>query len=77
MESVRAERRLPETWIAIMGEGGVSPIPGLFDFAWKFTSYPLRLALDQQLQEIIEKLDDETSESCNLARNILLALKKE
>ncbi len=62
--------------LQIVAESGVSPIAGLFDFAWKFTSYPLRPALDQRLQEIIEELDDQTSESCNLARNILLALKK-
>ena len=62
--------------LRIMRESGVSPIAGLFDFAWKFTSYPLRPVLDQRLQEIIEELDDQASEYCNLARNILLALKK-
>jgi len=62
--------------LQIVAESGVSPIAGLFDFAWKFTSYPLRPTLDPRLQEIIEALDDQTSESCNLARNILLALKK-
>ncbi len=62
--------------LQVMAESGVSPVAGLFDFAWKFTSYPLRPVLDQRLQEIIEALDDQTSESCNLARNILLALKK-
>lgn len=62
--------------LQIMRECGVSPIAGLFDFAWKFTSYPLRPILDQRLQQIIEELDDQTSEACNLARNILLALKK-
>ena len=62
--------------LQIVAESGVSPIAGIFDFAWKFTSYPLRPALDQRLQAIIEELDDQTSESCNLARNILLALKK-
>ena len=62
--------------LQIVAESGVSPIAGIFEFAWKFTSYPLRPALDQRLQEIIEELDDQTSESCNLARNILLALRK-
>jgi hypothetical protein len=59
-----------------MRESGVSPIAGIFDFAWKFTSYPLRPSLDTRLQRIIEELDEQTSEACNLARNILLALKK-
>jgi SAM-dependent methyltransferase len=62
--------------LQVVGESGVSPIAGLFDFAWKFTSYPLRPVRDQRLQQIIEELDDQTSEACNLARNILLALKK-
>jgi len=62
--------------LQIMRQSGVSPIAGIFDFAWKFTSYPLRPILDQRLQRIIEELDQQTSEACNLARNILLALKK-
>lgn len=65
-----------EVGLQIMREGGVSPIAGLFDFAWKFTSYPLRPVLDERLQQIIEKLDDRTSEACDLARNILLSLRK-
>ena len=65
-----------EAGLQIVRESGVSPIAGIFDFAWKFTSYPLRPALDERIQQIIEKLDDETSEACNLARNILLSLRK-
>src|ERR1017187_8347125 len=65
-----------EAGLQIVRESGVSPIAGIFDFAWKFTSYPLRPVLDEQLQQIIEQLDDQTSEACNLARNILLSLRK-
>lgn len=60
----------------VLAEQGVSPIPLLFHHAYQFTSYPLRSPLDEEMQNLIETLDDQTSEVSGLSRNIVFCLKK-
>lgn len=58
----------------VRDRGGISPIPMLFQFAWNFTSYPLRPPLDAEMQKLIETLDDQTSELGQLSRNTVVLL---
>jgi SAM-dependent methyltransferase len=63
-----------KTGFRVLDQRGVSPIPMLFHFAHTFTSYPLRPALDAKMQELIETLDDQTSELNTFSRNTVLLL---
>ncbi len=62
--------------LKIVRETGISPVAALFNYAWSFTSYPLRPRLDAELRELIETLSDQTEGAYETARNVMFALEK-
>jgi SAM-dependent methyltransferase len=58
----------------VVKRGGVSPLPMLFYYTYNLTSFPLRPALDAKMQQLIETLDDQTSELSTFSRNTVLML---
>jgi 2-polyprenyl-3-methyl-5-hydroxy-6-metoxy-1,4-benzoquinol methylase len=62
--------------LELVASRGVSPIPMLFQHAYTFTSYPLRPSLDDTLKNLIETLDDLSSDESSLSRNLVLLLRR-
>ena len=67
---------LREVELNIIDQAGISPAAGIFNYAWNFTSYPLRPQLDADLRTVLETICDETSDAVDAARNVVLALEK-
>ena len=63
--------------LELVASSGVSPIPMLFQHAYTFTSYPLRPSLDDTLKNLIETLDDLSSDESSLSRNLVLLLRRD
>jgi len=70
------EKLCVEADLEIIEKGGISPLPMLFNFAYNFTSYPLRPALDEKMKSLIDALSDGNEDISSLSRNILFLLKK-
>lgn len=62
--------------LTVLAQRAISPIAMLFQYAWTFTSYPLRPALDDSLQRLLEALDDQSSALSDLSRNVVLLVSK-
>ena len=60
----------------VVASRGISPIPMLFHLAHTFTSYPLRPALDSELERTLAALDLEASALSDLSRNAVMLLRK-
>jgi hypothetical protein len=67
---------LRETGLNITGQAGISIATALFNYAWNFTSYPLRPQLDADLRAILETISDQTSDAVDSARNVIFAVEK-
>lgn len=70
------EKLCVEAALEIIERGGISPLPMLFNFAYNFTSYPLRPALDEKMKSVINALSDGSEETSSLSRNILFLMEK-
>lgn len=66
-----------EAGFKVVRETGISPVAALFNYAWSFTSYPLRPRLDSALRELIEALSDQTEGAYETARNVVFALERQ
>jgi 2-polyprenyl-3-methyl-5-hydroxy-6-metoxy-1,4-benzoquinol methylase len=62
--------------LELIASRGVSPIPMLFQHAYTFTSYPLRPSLDAAMKNVIDTLDDMSSDASSLSRNLVLLLRR-
>jgi SAM-dependent methyltransferase len=58
----------------VLERRGISPIPMLFQYVYGLTSYPLRPPLDADLERVVATLDEQTSNLCELSRNVVLLL---
>ncbi len=67
---------LREAELNIIDQTGISLAAALFNYAWNFTSYPLRPKLDADLRAILEIVSDQTSDAVDAARNVVFALEK-
>lgn len=67
-------RDIRSSGLRVLDLRAISPIPMLFQHAYTFTSYPLRPALDEEMQTLIAALDDQAAEPCALARNLVYLL---
>jgi SAM-dependent methyltransferase len=62
--------------LAVLERRSVSPVGMLFQYAWTFTSYPLRPPLDEPLERLLQTLDDQSAGVSDFARNIVLLVEK-
>lgn len=67
---------LRETNLHILEQAGISIAAAIFNYAWNFTSYPLRPQLDADLRTILENISDQTSDAVDTARNVIFAVEK-
>jgi 2-polyprenyl-3-methyl-5-hydroxy-6-metoxy-1,4-benzoquinol methylase len=67
---------LNEAELNIIAQTGISLAAAIFNYAWNFTSYPLRPQLDAHLRELLELVCDQTSDAVDAARNFVFALEK-
>jgi 2-polyprenyl-3-methyl-5-hydroxy-6-metoxy-1,4-benzoquinol methylase len=67
---------LREAELHILEQSGISIAAAIFNYAWNFTSYPLRPRLDVDLRTILETISDQTSDAVDSARNIVFAVEK-
>lgn len=70
------EKLCVKAGLGIIEKGGISPLPMLFNFAYNFTSYPLRPALDEKMKSVIDALSDGNEDISSLSRNILFLIEK-
>jgi SAM-dependent methyltransferase/uncharacterized protein YbaR (Trm112 family) len=61
--------------LAIVSKTGISLAAALFNYAWAFTTYPLRPPLDTRTRELVEAISDRTEGACDAARNNVYALR--
>ena len=67
---------LHEAALKIIEQAGISIAAAIFNYAWNFTSYPLRPRLDADLRAILETISDQTSDAVDSARNVIFAVEK-
>lgn len=72
MDELEADFR--DVGLTIVAKTGISLAAALFNYAWTFTTYPLRPPLDACTRELVEAISDRTEGACNAARNIVYAL---
>ena len=70
------KKRCTNAGLTMVDIRGVSPISMLLQYAYTFTSYPLRPRLDKKFQAEIDELENLCSEASDLSRNLVLLLKK-